>query len=132
MSDGLDRRSFVKGAALGLATPAWLAALAGCGPDAELDLGLSGFHGDPLAAAVVGAAYLKVAPDENEREVLLERLAGEDIEEWERLARRSPDALRERVRKRHFEDFVQDRVVRLHGWVLSRTEARLCALNALP
>ncbi len=128
MSAGIDRRSFVKGAALGFAAPGLLAALGACGPDADLDAQLTTFHDDPVAAAVIGSAYLKLTPDEEDRNLLVERLAGDDLEEWERLARRDPAALRERVLARHLEDFQRDRVVRLNGWVLSKTEARLAAL----
>ena len=136
MSSGIDRRTFVKGAgkaaALGLAAPTLLSALAGCGPDASLGMELSGFYSDPEAAAEVGRAYLKVKPEEADRDLLLERMADEDLDRWEDLARRNPEALREAVRARHRSDFAENRVVRLHGWILSQTEVRLCALLALP
>ena len=128
MKGGIDRRRFVKGAALGLAAPGLLSMLGGCGPSPELAQELSGFYSDPAAAAAIGAAYLAITPEEEDRDLLLERLAGDSLEEWERFARRDPEALRAAVRERHREDFEAGRVVRLHGWVLTRTEARLCAL----
>jgi len=131
MSDGVDRRTFVKGAALGLAAPGLLAALSACGPSRELEVRLADFYGDPTAAREVGQAYLKITPDERDRDRLVEALAGGALAEWERLALADPGALQESVRSRHLADFALDRTVRLHGWILSRTEAQLCALTAL-
>ena len=135
MSEGLDRRAFVTGAgkavALGLAAPGLLSALAGCRVAPGLDDGLLRFYADPTAAARVGAAYLKVVPEENDRNVLLERLAGPRLDEWERLAREDEAALGDALRAQVREDFRGGRVIRLHGWLLARTEARLCALAAL-
>jgi hypothetical protein len=41
------------------------------------------------------------------------------------------EALHRALRARNSEDFAAGRVVRLDGWVLAATEARLCALAAL-
>ena len=131
MNDRIDRRAFLKGAALGLAAPGLLAGLSGCGPTQELDAGLSGFHRDSSAAGEIGKAYLLVTPEEDDRDRLLEALAGDALEEWERLASRDPAALDQAVRARHHDDFRHGRTVRLHGWILSRTEARLAALSSL-
>lgn len=132
---GIDRRTFVKEAgratALALAAPSLLSALAGCGPDAELGGRLAGFYGDPEAAAAVGRVWLAASPEEADRALLIERMADGSLDEWERLARRDPEALRAAVRARHRTDFAEDRVVRLNGWILSETEVRLCALAAL-
>lgn len=132
MSGGIDRRAFVKGAALTLAAPGLLSLLSGCGTAPDLDAALSDFHDDAGAAAVIGSAYLEVTPEERDRGLLLERLAGASLAAWDQLAVRDRAALAEAVRERHRADFAQDRVVRLNGWILSRTEARLCALVAGP
>ena len=131
MSDGIDRRTFVKGATLGLAAPGLLAALAGCGPSPDLGSRLTGFYGDATAADAVGRAYLQVTPEEQDRDQLVEALAGGELEAWEELLRRDPAALEAAVRARHLDDFATGRTVRLHGWILSRTEARLAALPLL-
>lgn len=131
MNDRIDRRAFLKGAALSVAAPGLLAGLSGCGPAQELDASLSAFHRDPSAAREIGKAYLLVAPDEQDRDRLVEALAGDALEEWERLATRDLAALHRAVRARHQNDFRHSHTVRLHGWILSRTEARLAAL-ALP
>ncbi len=76
--------------------------------------------GNREAAARVGLAYLAQVPEEADRDVLLVRLAlppGQD-----------PASV---VTARKREDFRCGRVVRLENWVLSSTEARLCALVAL-
>lgn len=131
MSGEIDRRAFVKGVALGLAAPGLLGALAGCGPTEDLESKLAGFHRDRSAAVAIGRAYLLVTPDEQDRDALIEALAGEDLDEWEQLARGDPEALEQAVRTRHQDDFLHGRTVRLHGWILSRTEARLSALTSL-
>jgi hypothetical protein len=128
MNDRIERRTFLKGTALWLAAPGLLAGLAGCGPAQELAGNLSAFHRDPSAAREIGRAYLLVAPEEQDRDRLLETLAGEALEEWEELAIRDPAALHRAVRARHHDDFRHGRTVRLNGWILSRTESRLAAL----
>jgi len=129
MNDRIDRRAFLKGTALSLAAPGLLTGLAGCGPAQELAANLSAFHEDPSAAREIGRAYLLVAPDEQDRDRLVEALAGNALAEWEQLATRDPAALHRAVRSRHQDDFRHGRTVRLHGWILSRTEARLAALT---
>jgi hypothetical protein len=131
VSRGIDRRAFVKGAALGLAAPGLLSALSGCGPSEDLEAQLAGFHRDPSAAEAIGRAYLQIAADEQDRDTLVEALAGPDLDEWERLARHDAAALEHAVRTRHREDFLHARTIRLHGWILSLTEARLATLTLL-
>lgn len=67
-------------------------------------------------AREVGAVYLRANPQDADPERLLASLAGE-----------SPATLLKRQR----DDFRFGRTVTVRGWVLSRTEARLCALAAL-
>lgn len=129
----LTRRLFLgrigSGAAVGLGIPALLSALAACRREPELATALSGFFADPASARRVGKAYLAAFPDENDGDVLVERLAGADLERWSGLA--AGAELAAAVRARHLDDFANERVVHLRGWVLSATEARLCALAAL-
>lgn len=74
------------------------------------------------SAAVVGEAYLALAPEERD-ETSLARLVGLDL-----FHRRTsfPE-----VRDRITGDFELGDTVRVDGWVLSHTEARLYALAAL-
>ena len=75
---------------------------------------------------LIGAWYLKRAPEENDIQVLGERLISELG--WDRyLAPNISRMIRGRVRK----DFEEDKILRLGFWRLSLTEVRLCALSFL-
>ena len=131
----IERRAFLRGAgaatALGLAAPALLTFFAGCGRGSALAHSLSGFFADPESARAVGRAYLKFSPDEPNAAAVLEQLAGPHLREWEALAASDPERLAQSLRLQHGSDFAHERVVTIRGWVLSETEARLCALAAL-
>jgi hypothetical protein len=109
-----------------------LAGAAACTGSSALRAALAGFFADRRSARAVGAEYLRLFPDEDDDTRLVRRLAGGRRREleWERLAAADPDALFERVRERHRDDFAAGRTVGLRGWVLSETELRLCALAA--
>ncbi len=112
-------------------TLALLAPLA-CTGSSSLRAALAGFFEDRKSAARVGEEYLRLYPTEDDGTRLVRRLAGgrrREVE-WERLAASDPAAFRESVRARHREDFAAGRTVSLRGWVVSETEARLCALAA--
>jgi len=131
----IERRAFLRGAgaatALGLAAPALLAFVAGCGRESALARSLSGFFAHPEGARAVGREYLELALDEPDANSLLERLAGPQLRQWEALAASDPARLVQALRLQHRGDFAHERVVAIRGWVLSETEARLCALAAL-
>lgn len=111
------RRAFLKW--IFWALPGALALrFAGVSPSATgLDFPWSG-AGARAAARRVGRAYLRRHPAEADVALLRAALAA-DLGD--------PERLRARVRG----DFEREAVVRVQGWVLSRTEARLCALEAL-
>lgn len=73
-------------------------------------------------AAIIGRAYLTSSPDDGDLATLVRQLLA--------MADNTGDlqtAIGNRLRK----DFDEHQTVRVRGWVLSRTEARLCALSAL-
>lgn len=74
---------------------------------------------DPAAAAAVGRHYLRTVPAENDRGLLLERLGG------------SASLTKARIADLVEADFGDGRTVLIDGWVMSRSEARVCALYAL-
>jgi predicted protein tyrosine phosphatase len=131
----IERRAFLRGlgsaAALGLAAPALVTCLAGCGRSGALAVALSDFFADPESARAVGREFLEGFPDEADAGTLVARLAGAQRPAWEALAATQPERLAEALRARHREDFAHERVLRIRGWVLSETEVRLCALAAL-
>ena len=129
------RRRFLVGAgrtALGVAAGPLLLAQAGCGPSDTLVDALLAFFEDRAAAEEVGAHYLARFPKEDDATRLVRRLAGSRARqsEWEALAVSDPAAVSDALRERHRDDFREGRIVLLRGWVLSQTEARLCALAA--
>jgi hypothetical protein len=83
-------------------------------------------HAD--SAVTVGEAYRRVAPEECAGDRLVELIEA-------RCGGRAFEGDRQTVRHRlsHaiHQDFVDAHVVRVQGWVLSVTEARLCALAAI-
>jgi len=83
------------------------------------------------AARTVGHAYLRETPQEYNAGILTELIlqSGTDL-------RKRSDVLSEKdliakLRNLITEDFITENTVQVDGWVLSRTEARLCALCAL-
>jgi hypothetical protein len=80
------------------------------------------------SAVVVGREYLRGHPDERDLQRLRHSLS---IALGGRLEAFDLAVLRERVRRRVRRDFVEGQVALVDGWILSITEARLCALAAL-
>jgi hypothetical protein len=85
----------------------------------------------PASAAVVGRAYLAGHPAEADRAWLAAQLGGDLRCQDCDPARSDATRLRAGLARQLRADFAQSRVVRVDGWVLSVTEARLCALAAL-
>ena len=125
-----DRRSVLKvllgaGAAVGLLPEAWAADPQRAGVAWSPS---RAFFRNRKGAAAVGRAYLAIREEEGEIAVLrrLLELPAEDPS--------SPSERKQlltRLRARQRDDFREDRVVTVEGWLLSETEARLCALVAL-
>jgi len=89
---------------------------------------LSGFC-DEAALRDVGRRYLARFPGEASTSVLLARLAADGA----RRRAASSDAL-EAVSEAESlaeQDFVRQQILVIDGWIISRTEARQCALLAL-
>jgi hypothetical protein len=87
--------------------------------------------GRPESAAVVGRRYLAAHPQEADRASLAAQLDADlRCQDCDPLQADRP-ALRAGLSRQIRIDFARSRVVRVEGWVLSVTEARLCALAAL-
>ena len=129
----LRRREFLAGSGAVvavLAAPA-LAALLACERRPTLAQALAGFYSEPASAARVGQAVLSAVPAEATIEAVVAALAGDRRAELDALAASDPGGLRRLLREQHRRDFEDGRTVDIDGWVLSRTEARLCAVAAL-
>lgn len=87
------------------------------------------------SARILGERYLSAVPEERNSYLLMQRLStavGTDLEtSAEAPLALSSDRRRERVRERVCQDFQDDEIVQLDGWVLARTECRICALSVL-
>jgi hypothetical protein len=129
----MRRRTFLAGAAgLGLSL-AWRAfgSWPFLGSSPSRSERLVGLLGHEESARVVGREYLRLVPAEASRGVLTSRLAERLPGGFPTLDAASDDRLHELLLRCTLEDFEEERIVELHGWVLSRTEARLCGLAAL-
>ena len=86
----------------------------------------------PDSARLIGRAYLAGYPDESGDDATLARLILADLGGGDPRAPLPVDTrrLRETIAARVREDFRHGRTARVEGWILSRTEARLCALWA--
>jgi hypothetical protein len=86
---------------------------------------LSGLFEDPHSAGVVGRRYLEERSGQVDTSSLLDEVLPRGI-------RARPEAeIRTLLAARIREDFANRTTVEVGGWVLSETEARLCALVAL-
>jgi hypothetical protein len=83
----------------------------------------------PVAAAGIGALYLRDRPEEQSADWLAERLFDAGLSGP--LDRARFQDLLQRVVADRTRDFVADDLVILDGWAWARTEARLLALIAL-
>jgi hypothetical protein len=131
MPKRIDRRDAVR--ALGLAglslalVPAGYALKTGGSGGQSMAAWLRSMIADLQSARRVGQAYLATTPEEADRDRLLAQL----YPRLEPGADRSAAAWRESYMARCRQDFAEGRTVRIDGWVLSQTEARLCALATL-
>jgi hypothetical protein len=83
------------------------------------------------SARIIGREYLRQYPHESDTQMLAGLIAtacgGCDAPLLE-AAEKEPQSLLEQTLRRDFE---AEKVVKIQGWILSTTEARLCALAAL-
>jgi hypothetical protein len=86
--------------------------------------------GHRRSARAVGRAYLATAPQERSIERLIALLTGDRLPS-DRVLNADAKALRAHVQEALSEDFAAGRTVSVRGWMLSLTEARLCALAVL-
>ena len=128
MSDSPTRRQFLESViALGAGGGLVLVLQpVGCGRGSATTIHLSDVFGDTAEAAELGRAYLASYPAEADRPVLEAHVLGSAGGEPQ-----DPRGLRTRLRERIRQDFTHSRLFRHRGWLLSRTEARLCALASL-
>ena len=89
----------------------------------DLDAAIGQLISRPESAAIIGKAYLDMFAEERSTEVLAKELRKTLCSDRETI---DTKALLSKIRN----DFTEGNIVRIHGWLLSRTEARLCVLRA--
>ena len=92
---------------------------------------LEAVFGHPDSARRIGEAYLSRYPQEADAALLRTRIAGSPEDATRVLDGMRGGELAGWVRDRQREDFRDGRTVVVDGWMLSSTEARLCALLSL-
>lgn len=90
---------------------------------------LTGLFEQLQSAAAVGAKYVEAFPHERDLNLLLRELLIRRVDFDPSTA--SQSEVNRVMREQHRMDMRERRTVRLQGWLLSLTEARLCALAHL-
>ena len=99
--------------------------------EALLPARLAALLAHPESAKVIGGEYLLKYPQEADLDTLLDQIASRIVASDVGLFTTTDQQLREPLAGMIRADFAVDRIVKLRGWVLSATEARLCALAVL-
>lgn len=92
---------------------------------------LAGLFRDPESARRIGRAYLRQTPGEAKTGLLAGLVTADLPGGVTGISGLSEAELRERLSRQMVDDFAQGRTATVQGWVLSLTEARLCALTTL-
>jgi hypothetical protein len=92
---------------------------------------LASFFTHKESAAIMGFEYLRYRPGEANIRLLVDLICACRPERHAELAQAETKKCRELLARQQRQDFEHNRVVKVHGWILSETEARLCALAAL-
>jgi len=96
--------------------------------DDDLYRFLLNFFNQIDSAITVGSAYLEQHPDESNVNQLIHDIFQMDRKRLVQLAQKKPSRLTAIIEKQVREDFDSQNMVKIKGWLLSRTETRLCAL----
>jgi hypothetical protein len=83
------------------------------------------------SASIIGLEYLRHKPEEADVHLLVEQICLCRARGRGELQKASRERRRELLTLQQRQDFHHSRTVKVHGWILSETEARLCALAAL-
>jgi hypothetical protein len=133
MSRRMKRRTFLAaGAGVGLSL-AWrsIGSLPFLDPSPSRSERLAGLLAHQEGAHAVGLEYLRVMPQEASQTVLIARVVERLPGGFRTLDEAGDGRLRDLLLRATVEDFGDLETVELQGWVLARTEARLCALASL-
>lgn len=85
---------------------------------------------DERMVMTIGESYRKTRPTEEHAGDLIKLLTGDDGSESERKSM-GLRARRRWLKRQVRADFASGQLIEIHGWLLSRTEARQCALFSI-
>lgn len=124
----IGRRRFLtlSGVAAAAVASAGAAKLLLGGPEEKLTTKVAGAFRDRDAARTIGEAYLSDHDDEDDERRLVDLLEASNSA-WRGVATSSEVRALGRADSRR--DYAAGRLARVDGWLLSVTEARLCALS---
>lgn len=92
----------------------------------------AGLFPDGRSASALGRSYLARHPNEADPDRLIDALFADlPPAPSDGTEAREVEAIRAWVTARIEDDFRRARIVRVEGWILARSEARLCALASL-
>ena len=92
---------------------------------------LSNFFIHKQSAAFIGREYLRNKPNESDLDLLIDLICSFQREQYSEIAKTDIKELRKLLMLKQRLDFEHGRTVNIRGWILSESEARLCALAAL-
>ena len=101
------------------------------GKPATLATTLADFPGDKSSARIVGVEYLRHYPAESDANWLADQIFLVDLDRRTEFLRLGGAERKEMIKRLIREDFKCGRIVQVRGWMLSQTEARLCAISVL-
>ena len=132
---GLTRRHFLAlVAALGVPYVPWRAMLGTAaalpGSPQAAARRLAGLFGPQASARAIGTAYLAEEPSEGEADSLVEAIVA-GLDGGRAALQLDEGSLRALLLGRIQRDFEEETTLCLRGWIVSRTEARLCGLSVL-
>jgi hypothetical protein len=119
------------GSSIGALTYPVLTLLRDSGTSTPLVATLANFFQDKGSAKAVGVEYLRSHPGESDAELLVDRIFAGNAQRRVEFIEAGAAARRTLLGKLIREDFEHGRMVQVRGWMLSQTEARLCAIAVL-
>jgi hypothetical protein len=106
-------------------------ATAGSHADDWLSSRLANFFHNKESARAIGLEYLRIVPAEANVRRLTHLIGSSWYQPYDETAHADIGKIKKILLRQQREDFEKGRIVELQGWILSQTEARLCALAAL-
>jgi hypothetical protein len=98
---------------------------------AELIKTITGFYSRKEDAAMIGVEYLNSALEEADMQKIMDLICPNESDRYRQLVGANSDEAHAIIVGWQREDFEHGRIVNVSGWLLSETEARVCALAAL-